>query len=66
MTKKQLYLYTCDICHTDYANKEDAIKCEEEHCGVVQVTDYRIHVHCKYPHKLEIKFSDGTKYWYRQ
>ena len=64
MTKKQLY--TCDICHTDYANKEDAIKCEEELCGVVQVTDYRIHAHCKYPHKLEIKFSDGTKHWYRQ
>lgn len=38
----------------------------EEHCGVVQVTDYRIHAHCKYPHKLEIKFSDGTKHWYRQ
>lgn len=24
MTKKQLY--TCDICHTDYANKEDSLK----------------------------------------
>lgn len=26
MTEKKLY--TCDICHTDYANKADAQKCE--------------------------------------
>lgn len=27
MTEKKLY--TCDICHTDYANKTDAQKCEK-------------------------------------
>ena len=27
MTEKKLY--TCDICHTDYANKADAQKCEK-------------------------------------
>lgn len=64
MTKKELY--TCDICHTDYANKADAIDCEKGHCGCVEITDYRINVHAKYPHKLEVKFSDGTKHWYRQ
>ena len=61
--------YICPISGiytVEFSNKEDAIKCEEEHFGVVHVTDYRIHVHCKYPHKLEIKFSDGTKHWYRQ
>ena len=64
MTKKELY--TCDICHTDYANKADAIDCEKGHCGCVEITDYRINTHAKYPHKLEVKFSDGTKHWYRQ
>mgnify|MGYP001051003184 CR=1 FL=1 len=64
MTKKELY--TCDICHTDYANKADAIDCEKGHCGCVEITDYRINAHAKYPHKLEVKFSDGTKHWYRQ
>ena len=64
MTKKELY--TCDICHTDYANKADATDCEKGHCGCVEITDYRINAHAKYPHKLEVKFSDGTKHLYRQ
>lgn len=29
MTEKKLY--TCDICHTDYASKEVAKKCEKNH-----------------------------------
>lgn len=29
MTEKKLY--TCDICHTDYADKENAKKCEQNH-----------------------------------
>lgn len=64
MTKKELY--TCDICHTDYANKADAMKCEKEHCKCVEITDVRYNAHFKYPHKIEVKFSDGTKHWYRQ
>lgn len=64
MTKKELY--TCDICHTDYANKADAQKCEEEHCKCLDVTDFRILAYQKYPLKIEVKFSDGTKRWYRQ
>ena len=64
MTKKELY--TCDICYTDYANKADAQKCEKEHCKRVEITDVRYNAHFKYPHKIEVKFSDGTKHWYRQ
>lgn len=29
MTEKKLY--TCDICHTDYADKEKAKECEKNH-----------------------------------
>lgn len=29
MTEKKLY--TCDICKTDYASKEQAIECEKNH-----------------------------------
>lgn len=63
MTKKELY--TCDICHTDYAKKEDADKCEKEHCCCVVINDYRINAHAKYPHKIEVELSDGTRHWYR-
>lgn len=63
MTKKELY--TCDICHTDYASKEDAIKCEKEHSAVCGVTDIRINAHAQYPHKIEVAFKDGKKLWFR-
>lgn len=64
MTKKELY--TCDICHTDYSNKTDALKCEKEHCKCVEITDMRYNAHFSYPFMIEIIFSDGTKHWYRQ
>lgn len=57
-------LYTCEICNTDYVQKEDALKCEKEHCGKFKVKDFRINPHQKYPHKVELKFSDGTTHWY--
>lgn len=62
MTKKELY--TCDVCHTDYANKEDAKKCEKEHLNCVEITDTRIHAHMKYPFKIAVKFSDDSIKWY--
>lgn len=61
---KEKRLYTCEICNTDYAQKEDALKCEKEHCGKFEVKDFRINPHQKYPHKVELKFSDGTTHWY--
>ena len=64
MTEKKLY--TCDICHTDYANKEDAKNCEKEHIQCDGIADTRIHAHQKYPHKIEICFADGKSFWYRR
>lgn len=64
MTEKKLY--TCDICHTDYANKEDAKKCEKEHTVSTGIKDFRYNAHKTYPHKIEVKFTDGKTIWYRQ
>lgn len=58
-------LYTCEICFTDYANKVDAQKCEKEHIKCEGIATTRIHAHQKYPHKIEIRFADGTSHWYR-
>lgn len=63
---KSKTLYTCEICNTDYANKADAQKCEKEHIKCEGIADTRIHAHQKYPHKIEICFSDGKCIWYRQ
>ena len=64
MTKKELY--TCDICHTDYREKADALKCEKEHLKCVKITDARYNAHFNLPCKIEVEFSHGTKHWYRQ
>lgn len=64
MTKKELYV--CEICHTDYRNKEDALQCEKDHLKCAKITDTRYNAHFKLPHKIEVEFSDGTKHWYRQ
>ena len=29
---KEKTLYTCEICHTNYADKKSAIECEKYHC----------------------------------
>lgn len=63
MTEKKLY--TCDICHTDYASKEDAKRCEKKHSACLEIHDTRYIALCKYPAKIEIVFADGTKHWYR-
>lgn len=63
MTEKKLF--TCDICHTDYAKKEDAVNCEKEHCKIGKIADMRCTPHMKYPHKISVEFSDGTRRWYK-
>ena len=64
MTEKKLY--TCDICHTDYSNKEYAKKCEKEHTLSTVTKDFRYTSHSKYPHKILVKFTDGIERWYKE
>lgn len=63
MTEKKLY--TCDICGTDYANKEEAEKCEKKHTVSTVIKDLRYNAHEKYPYKIAVKFTDGKTIWYR-
>ena len=62
---KQKTLYTCEICHTDYADKADAENCEKEHEKPKRIKSFRIHAHAKYPCKIEVEFEDGKSYWYK-
>lgn len=63
MTEKKLY--TCDICRTDYKDKENALKCEKDHCISTAIKDFRYSAHGKYPHGIEVKFADGSTHWYK-
>lgn len=57
-------LYTCEICHTDYANKEKAKDCEKGHKLLANsneiVCDYKPigQIPDGAPVKIRVKFGD--------
>lgn len=64
MTKKELY--TCDICHIDYASKDDCRNCEKSHIVSTVMKDFRYSAKGKYPHEILVKFTDGVERWYKE
>lgn len=64
---KEKKLYTCEICNTDYADKEAAKKCEKNHKLLEKATiigEYKgmgMHPSGK-PYKLRVKFP-GSNDW---
>lgn len=64
---KEKKLYTCDICNTDYADKENAIKCEKNHKLLEKATivgEYKPAgmIPSGEPHKILVKFP-GASNW---
>ena len=66
-TKK---LYECELCHTNYADKEEAQRCEKNHQKAVEISDTR---YLSYnsdqsgiPTKICIKFTNGNNVWFHR
>lgn len=38
---KQKTLYTCEICHTDFKEKQKALECEKHHSKKLEIVDKR-------------------------
>lgn len=65
MTEKKLY--SCDICHTDYADKERAEECEKNHKLIEKATIIGEYKPIKsiadgIPTKIRIKFPGSDKW----
>ena len=65
---KQKVLYTCEVCHTDYADREKAMECEENHKLLEKATiigEYNpIGVdRSGAPKKIRVKFP-GSDNWF--
>ncbi len=65
---KEQTLYICEFCETKYADKEEAKKCERSHVVAMDIVDSK---YLPYkndgtgkPHKVRIRFSDGTEWTY--
>ena len=61
-------LYTCDICHTDYADKDKAKKCEQNHKLLGKATiigEYKSmnSITNGIPNKIKVKFPD-SEVWF--
>ena len=67
---KEKTLYTCEKCHTDYANKKDAETCEANHSKKLKI----ITQHCLpysldksgFPIMIEVQDDKGNKAIYKR
>lgn len=60
-------LYTCDICNTDYADKQKAMECEKNHKLLEKATIVGEYKSIRQspngePYKIRVKFP-GTDKW---
>ncbi len=65
---KEKKLYTCEICHTDYADKVRCRECEKSHNTGLQIKacEYRpICIHSDgFPYSITVSTADGEEYTY--
>lgn len=60
---KRLDIFKCDFCGTLYKDKSECVKCEDQHVSAVAVVKQHhlpMNVAAKYPHRIEVKMSDGS------
>lgn len=69
MTREIKY-YMCEICKTQYKDKEKAKACEKSHCLPVGIVDARYLSNAQnekgYPTTITIEMADGTRQIYKR
>lgn len=66
---KEIITYQCEICGTQYAEKNRAKECEKAHAKPLTVTPVRYNALLNdgtYPPIVNVQFSDGTTLRYRR
>lgn len=63
---KELKLFICELCGTQYKEKYNAEKCERTHLHVEDINQEKYHANGEYPDRIEIQFMDGKKIWYKR
>ena len=63
---KENMLYQCEICNTQYKDKEHAERCENCHKAPEKVQAIKYRCRCEYPDFINVTFDDGSirKYKY--
>ncbi len=67
---KKVKHYICEICGTEYNNKNDCVKCEKGHCKPVSIAVARYISMAQnksgYPVEICVKMDDGKTVTYKR
>lgn len=67
---KELKLYQCEICGTQYKNKADCKECEKRHIKAKKITDTRYlnfkNDNTGYPVSITVEMEDGFTITYKR
>ena len=67
---KELSKYQCEYCKTEYANKCDCKRCEENHKIAARVKEEKYLSYksdkCGYPVEIKVEFEDGKVIKYKR
>lgn len=63
---KELNLFVCEYCNTQYKDKQNAAECENKHKHAKKIKNEKHHANGDYPDKVEVVFDDGTSIWYKR
>ena len=63
-------LYTCEVCHTDYADKKEAERCEANHKKKLQIVSQRFLPYSQdasgFPISIEVEAEGGKRVTYKK
>ena len=67
---KSVQKYQCEVCHTEYAKKEDAMRCEKNHKIPQAIVSARHSPKGQngtgYPITITVRMSDGQEVIYKR
>lgn len=67
---KEVKHYICEICATEYKEKQKCQQCEKSHCKVLEIVKAKyisFNNNVKgYPVSIAVKMSDGTEQIYKR
>lgn len=67
---KEITLYCCEVCGTQYKDRNKAAECEKSHRRPVKIVAKKYHPiemrQGDYPFSVEVLFDDGKKIIYKR
>ena len=67
---KKRVLYTCEFCRTDYADKAEAMRCEESHKKKLKIVDSRYLAQAQdesgFPATITVQSENGERATYKR